>query len=37
MPTTQHIVDLSSEVLEHWESYALAQQAAQDALVAYIR
>lgn len=37
MPTTQYVVDLSSEVLEHWASCALAQQAAQDALVAYIR
>jgi hypothetical protein len=27
----------SSEVLDHWVSHALAQQAAHDAIAAYIR
>ncbi|AMD02373.1 hypothetical protein LOKO_03329 [Halomonas chromatireducens] len=37
MPNTQHVASLSSEVLDHWVSHAIAQQAAQQALAAYIR
>ena len=36
MPISQHVASLSSEVLDHWVSHALAQQAAQEAVAAYI-
>ncbi|EWH02968.1 hypothetical protein Q427_02625 [Halomonas sp. BC04] len=37
MPESQYVVSLSSEVLDHWVSHALAQQAAQEAVAAFIR
>lgn len=36
MPTQQNAAGPACEVLNHWVSHALAQQAAQDALAAYI-
>ncbi len=36
MSTYLHTLNLDSEVLEHWASHALAQQAASEALRRYI-
>jgi hypothetical protein len=36
MPTQQRVEADVCEVLNHWVSHALAQQAANEALVAYI-
>ena len=36
MPSSQHVASLSCEVMDHWVSNARAQQAAQEAVAAYI-